>query len=90
MYDFRFFKEKFSKLENQYKWFKVGKILELPYIEPENLYYDNIAFEEMLNNKNILKRIPESEKPIALRNLKLYMVIWHGSQCIIIKKKYKI
>lgn len=82
LYDFRFFsKEKFSKLENQYKWFKVGKILELPYIEPENLYYDNIAFEEMLNNKNILKRIPESEKPIALRNLKkLYMVIWHGSQ----------
>lgn len=76
-YDFRFFSsEELSQLENNYKWYKVGDILDFPYIESDDI---DDCLEDEINSRDVFKGFSEEERKIAFKKLRmLYKKTFHA------------
>ncbi len=76
IYDFRFLSDKeLKEKENQKQWFKVGEILNFPYIENDDI---DDEVPEVVDQRNILEGCSAEQKKNALRKLKmLYRKTFH-------------
>lgn len=76
LYDFRFFSDnEIQNIENRSHWYKVGDILELPFIENDDI--DDFLFDE-LENRDVFKGFSNDEEKTAFKKLRmLYKKTFH-------------